>query len=59
LDQVDDVTSATRFRDDEHTSQPRCQIGPLVQIMGNQTGGSDRLVINQQYEGLWRPGWGH
>ena len=59
LDQVDGVTLATRLRNDEHTSQPRGQMGPLVQIMSDQTGGSDRLVINQQHEGLWRARWGH
>ena len=57
LDQVDDVPSATGLGDDEHTSEPRGQIGPLVQVMGHETGGSDWFAVNQQNKALWRPRW--
>jgi hypothetical protein len=41
--------------DDEHTGEPRGQIGPLVQIVGHETGGSDWFAVNQQNKALWRP----
>jgi hypothetical protein len=40
LDKGDDMPSATGFGDDEHTGEPRGQIGPLVQVVGHETGGS-------------------
>jgi hypothetical protein len=55
LDQMDDMPSATGLGDDEYTSEPRGQIGPFVQIVGHETGGSDWFAVNQQNKALWRP----
>ena len=55
LDKGDDMPSATGFGDDEHTGEPRGQIGPLVQVVGHEAGGSDWFAVNQQNKALWRP----
>jgi hypothetical protein len=51
------VPSATGLGADEHTSEPRSLIGPLVQVMGHETRGSDWFAINQQNKALWRSRW--
>jgi hypothetical protein len=55
LDQVDNMPSATDLGDNEYTGEPRGQIGPLVQVVGHETGGSDWFAVNQQNKALWRP----
>ena len=57
LDQVDDMPSATGLGDNEHTCEPRGQIGPLVQVVIHETGGSDWFAVNQQDKTLRRPRW--
>ena len=57
LDQVDDMPSATGLWDNEHTSEPRVQIGPFVQVVDHETCSSDRSAVNQQNKALWRPRW--
>lgn len=51
------MPSATGLGADEHTSEPRSLIGPLVQVMGHETRGSDWFAVNQQNKALWRPRW--
>lgn len=43
-DQAGGVASATRFGDNEHAGEPRCQVGPLIQVLGRKAGRSNGLI---------------
>ena len=51
------MPSATGLGDNEHTCEPRGQIGALVQVVGHEAGGSDWFSVNQQNKALGRPRW--